>query len=112
MIWNPLGLMVKMNQQQIIKEFIKVEKGNTSTKLFVKEIKWESPHTPTEDWILISEVGFYADKAKVDEMIKAILMNEKYFKTCEECDEINPDGWMHDNKICQGCATKHHGVVY
>jgi hypothetical protein len=73
---------------------------------------WESPHTPTESWILISEVGFNADKAKVDEMIKTILMNEKYFKICEECSGINPEGWMHDAKTCQGCATKNHGVVY
>jgi hypothetical protein len=98
--------------QRILKEFIKIEKCKTSTQLFVKEIIWESPHTPTENWILISEVDSNSDKATVDEMIKAILMNEKYFKTCKECGEINPDGWMHDNKICQGCATKHHGVVY
>jgi hypothetical protein len=101
-----------MNRQQITKEFIKVEKGKTSTKLFVKKITWEGPHTPTENWISISEVGSNSDKAAVDEMIKAILMNEKYFKTCEESGEINPEGWMHDHKICQGCAAKHHGVVY
>jgi hypothetical protein len=107
-----LRLVDKMNQQQITKEFIKIEKGHTSMKLFVKEIVWEGPHTPTENWILISKVGSDVDKPKVDEMVRAILMNEKYFKTCGECGEIKPDGWMHDNKICQGCATKNHGVVY
>jgi hypothetical protein len=81
-------------------------------KLFVKEITWEGPYTLTENWIPITEVDSNADKVKVDELIKAILMNEKYFKTCEEFREINPDGWMHNSMICQGYATKHHGVVY
>ena len=101
-----------MNRQQIKREFFKIEKGKILTKLFVKGIKWEGPHSPTAKWTLINEVDSNSDTEKVDEMIKAILMNEKYFKTCEECGEINPDGWMHDDKICQGCAEKNHGVVY
>lgn len=34
------------------------------------------------------------------------------FRTCAECGRHLPPEWMHGRDLCQGCAERHHGIVY
>ena len=34
------------------------------------------------------------------------------FRVCAECGERNPPEWMHNDALCQTCASRNHGVAY
>lgn len=34
------------------------------------------------------------------------------FRTCSLCGEHNPPEWMHDARVCQGCASSKLGILY
>lgn len=54
--------------------------------------------------------GATADE--VAQAIRDLLEDPKLFRVCAECHERQADGWMHDNRICQGYAERNHGVVH
>ncbi|MHC4931923.1 MAG: hypothetical protein ACYTGV_07025 [Planctomycetota bacterium] len=53
-----------------------------------------------------------SSESEIEGAIGRILRDDSYFQTCNECGELTPLGWMHDESICQGCAASNHGVVY
>lgn len=101
-----------MNDKELIQEFITTIRNNDFTEIIVKEIYWPNPHTPESKLTIAKTLMGNLTKAEIDEEIVKIINNKKYFGQCKMCDERNPNGWMHDDKICQSCSEEHLGVTY
>ena len=101
-----------MNDRELRKEFIRVERSEEKVEIFVREIRWEGPHTPVSTWVIGSSLPATASEADVEKATARILEDDSYFQVCNECGERKPLGWMHDGRICQGCAVANHGIVH
>ena len=101
-----------MNDTELIKDFIRVEKTQNEVQILVHEIRWDGPHTPIHTWAVAKSLPAAASEADVEKATARILEDPRYFLTCHECGERKPLGWMLGDCICQECAQTHHGVVY
>jgi hypothetical protein len=101
-----------MNDRELRKEFIRIEKTQNEVQILVHEIRWEGPHTPIHTWAVGKSLPATASEAEIEEATARILEDPRYFLTCNECGERKPHGWMHDGRICQECAVTNHGVVH
>ena len=100
-----------MTDTELIKEFIRVEKGESEVGLLVRTIDWEG-HTPFSIWEDAISLPATASDEDIQSASVRILDDPAYFRICTGCNERNPNGWMHDDKICQGCAQENHGIIY
>jgi len=102
-----------MTDQDLIAEFIRTApQADGSTLVEVCTISWPLPHEPESTWITAAELPSGASQDRVDKAVRKLLKDRHYFRVCQDCNERNPVGWMHDSKICQTCAEQHHGVCY
>lgn len=101
-----------MDDQQLIDEFIRTTPSDTGVLIEVLIIDWPTPSQPVSSWVAAATVRGTPSLEKLQERVLRVLGTKKYFRVCGECGERNPMGWMHDNKICQSCAERNHGVVY
>jgi len=101
-----------MNDRELRKEFVRVEKTPNEVQIFVRKIRWEGSHTPIHTWAVGKSLPATASEAEIEEATVGILEDDSYFQVCNECGERKPLGWMHDGRICQGCAQTGHGIVY
>ena len=93
-------------------EFLAVQRGRGGLVIKVREIHWDGPHTPREEWVVYRELPQHAAADDVQAVIDAALSDPRYFRSCTRCGEKNPVGWMHSDTVCQSCAERHLGVVY
>ena len=98
-----------MTDDEIKLEFIRLSPDGSH--LQVKTISWNG-HVPTDAWIDYDPISEDASPTDVDAAMNKALADTRYFSRCEKCQTLNPDGWMHDSKICQGCAQQYLGIVY
>jgi len=101
-----------MKGPELLKEFIRVEKAERRVHILVCEIGWDGPHTPISRWVISRSLTHEASETEVEEAIAGILEDPRYFRVCLECGERQPLGWMHDERVCQGCAETNHGVAH
>jgi len=101
-----------MSDSKLLKEFIQVKRTPQKIEILVCKIGWEGPHTPFPKWVVAETFPVEASEDKIQDAAKGMLENTKYFLACIECGERNPIGWMHEENLCQGCASTNHGVVY
>ena len=101
-----------MNDRELRKEFIRVEKTQNEVQILVHEIRWEGPHTPIHAWAVGKILPATASEAEIEEATARILEDDGYFQVCNECGERKPLGWMLNESLCQECAQANHGVVY
>ena len=101
-----------MNDRELRKEFVRVERSEEKVEIFVREIRWDEPHTPISTWAVGKSLPATASEAEIERATAGILEYDSYFQVCNECSERKPLGWMHDGRICQGCAQTSHGIVY
>lgn len=98
-----------MRDEEIRQEFIRVNRpGN---RLEVMTISWDG-HTPTSTWVLFEELPDNAGPAEIEAAMDRALTSKLFFNRCHRCEQIKPLGWMHDSKVCQGCAERYDGVVH
>jgi hypothetical protein len=100
-----------MNDRELRKEFIRIEKTQNEVQILVHEIRWEGPHTPIHTWAVGKSLPATASEAEIEEATASILEDGGYFRACPECNEKKPFGW-NDGSVCQRCAQANHGVVY
>jgi len=100
------------DDSELIAEFFRTERVEGETRILVRMISWRGPHTPTSTWVPGTTLSGGATDTGVDEAIRTLLRNSRFFRTCRECRKRKPVGWMDDDHICQACATRNHGVVY
>ncbi len=101
-----------MTAQEIAKEFIRVTYRRNSIEFRVKDIFRDGPAHPYSTWELSSRIDGPISEKQITDEIERILHNKRHFRTCEECGDLNPIGWMNDERICQSCAERNHGVVH
>ncbi len=101
-----------MNDRELLKEFVRVEKTQNAVQILVHEIRWEGPHTPISTWAIGRSLPDTASEAEIENAAARILENPRYFRTCSECGQRKPFGWMQNDRICQECAVANHGVVH
>ena len=100
-----------MTRDEIIEQFIKIEELPEKIIFNVMKIDWDG-HIPVDEWCIFSEITGAITVVQRKKEISRILRSKRYFHTCTECNELNPNGWMHDKIICQSCAEKNLDVVY
>ena len=101
-----------MNDHELLEEFVRVDRTDKKLQILVRKIRWEGPHTPISTWVIGKSLPATASEAEIEEATARILEDSGYFQVCNECGERKPFGWMHDGRICQGCAQTSHGIVY
>lgn len=101
-----------MTDEEILEEFVRTNRSGEGTAIEVASISWPSPHEPRIIWAPAQTLPPNALSSLVEEARMAALHDTRFFHRCDLCKELNPLGWMHDERICQGCAAEHHGVVY
>ena len=99
-----------MNDRELLEEFIRVERDADQVRIMVCKIHWDGPYTPVSTWVIGMELPATATETKVNSATASILEDVRYFRVCRECEQRKPVGWMHDDRICQGCAEANHGV--
>lgn len=75
-------------------------------------IAWDGSHTPRTDWKKFRSWHTQPDATQLVDARTAALKNPRFFRTCTQCGELNNAGHMHDQDICQGCATRYLGAIY
>jgi len=100
-----------MNDRELRKEFIRIERSEEKIEIFVREIRWEGPHTPIHTWAVGKSLLATASEVEIEKATARILEDPRYFRLCPECNEKKPFGW-NDGSVCQRCAAVNHGVVY
>ena len=101
-----------MNDTELLKEFIRIEKTQNEVQIRVHEIRWQGPHTPIHTWAVGKSLPATAAKSEIENAAARILENPRYFRTCAECGQRKPLGWMQKDRICQECAVVNHGAVH
>ena len=101
-----------MNDRELRKEFIRIEKTQNEVQILVHEIRWDGPHTPIHTWAVGKSLPATASEVEIEKATASILEDPRYFLTCHECGERKPHGWMLNGSLCQGCAQANHGIVY
>ena len=110
---NQLGEgATSMNDREFLEEFVRVKRTENSVQILVRKIRWEGPHTPISTWVTGRSLPDTASEAAIEKATASLLEDHRYFRTCLECGERKPFGWMNDERICQGCAEANHGVVH
>jgi hypothetical protein len=102
----------RAREAALLNEFVRVERTESRVRIRVREIRWKGPHTPVSTWAIAQDLPGTATEAEADAAAASILHDSRYFLTCHECGKRNPLGWMHNGRICQGCAEANHGVVH
>ena len=101
-----------MNATQLSRRFIRVRDSGEHKTIQVLRITWYEPSRPTSYWRTVVRLPPSASATAVVKARRALLKNPKHFGVCAECGERNPQGWMHDEALCQSCAEANHGVVH
>ena len=101
-----------MTDRDLRKEFVRVERSEEKVEILVREIRFDGPHTPIHTWAVGKSLPATASKAEIEKATAGILENPRYFRTCAECGQRKPLGWMLNESLCQECAQTHHGIVY
>jgi len=97
-----------------------IEIGQAGIAVSIFEVHWDGPHTPAvngRDLARISWEDLPSDTEEATQVIQSLVdaartIRRSKFSRCNECGDVKPPEWMHDDRICQSCAEKHHGIVY
>ena len=101
-----------MTDIELREEFIRIEKTQGGIQILVREIRWEGPHTPISTWAIARTLPATASESEIENIVACVVGDRGYFRACLECGEKKPIGWMHNERICQGCAEANHGIVH
>ena len=97
-----------MDDEELIKQFIRTERREDGVVITVSEIEWPTPDWPVSHWTFVSWLPLDVTEAHLDRAVRAVLVDSRFFGVCATCRERNPNGWMHDATVCQSCS----GAVY
>ncbi len=99
-----------MTDEEIKREFIRV--APSGRRVQVAMISWNGPHTPSTEWVNFRSIPENTTPDEIEKAMNQALARKSYFLRCQTCKQLNPLGWMHDDRICQGCAERDLGVDY
>ena len=79
-------------------------------EVFVGQITWRGPHTPSRTWVKVACLPEDADQKRIKKEICRVLNLKTYFKVCDVCGEKKPTGWM-GGYTCHSCMEG-QGAVF
>ena len=97
-----------MDDEELIKEFIRAERRGNGVEITIREIEWPTPSDPVSHWTCAIQLPVDASEEQIDTAVRSVLDDQRFFSVCARCRERNPNGWMHDAEVCQGCS----GAIY
>lgn len=101
-----------MSRDELARECIRAQETDDGLHLEVKAINWDGPHTPVSAW---HEVPARKGES-AEEAVERLLNTRKWFRTCADCGELNPVGWIialdDVGDVCHRCAVQNHDVVF
>lgn len=98
-----------MTDEEIKRQFLRV--SPCGKHLEVTTISWDG-HIPSGEWVRYEPLPPNAGSIEINAVMERALADGQFFNRCETCNELKPDGWMHDSATCQRCAERDLGVVY
>jgi len=101
-----------MTDDEVMREYLRVTTHSGTPIVEVCRIEWDGPHTPLMEWHPAESLPDQYSDEEMAEAMARLAGDTQYFRRCVECNELNPCGHMHDERVCQGCAVRDHGVVY
>ena len=101
-----------MTDGQLISDFTRIDRSPDAVQVMVADISWPSPSQPETTWHAVANLPADATDEETSAAQNRALADIRYFATCRTCREKQPAGWMHDESICQSCASRDLGIVY
>jgi hypothetical protein len=89
-----------VNDDELIKEFIRVERRDDAVDIRVRQITWPTPSWPVGNWTVVRELPSEASTEQIDKAVRFVLADARFFGVCGQCRERNPNGWMRDAEVC------------
>ena len=83
-----------MDDEELIKQFIRTERGENGVVITVREIEWPTPSEPVSHWRFGSRLPLDASEAQVDRAVRSVLVDSQFFGVCATCRERKPNGWI------------------
>ncbi len=80
-----------MAWEELIKEYIKVE-SDIEITISALVIQWPQVYQPESHWELVHVLPLGASQIAINKCIAEVLEDDRYFKTCQKCGEINALG--------------------
>ena len=101
-----------MTDDEIAKDFIRVERVEDGAEFFVCSISWNEPHTPVASWNSVSRIAGNLTNERIAAEVNRIIGDRKHFVRCAGCSELIALGFRHDERICLSCAQENHQAFY
>jgi hypothetical protein len=98
-------------------EHVGVEISGARAAIGWLDIEWGGPGTPVEVLRDRVELMVGSDRAASIRRLEAALgaarqARRRHLARCASCGKLFVPGYMHDDRLCQGCAPRELGVVY
>jgi hypothetical protein len=104
-----------MNNHELVREFIKVEKRENEVVILVCLVEWKNSHEPILRWKIAKTLKTDSLKSEVDIQVNEILNDKRFFRTCVECGKCKQVGrtmMLQDKRLCHSCAEKNHRILF
>ena len=75
-------------------------------------VRWPMPWHPEVKWQRYWVWSARPTEREIEKAKTALAEDPRFFRNCALCGVRNNAGHMHDDRVCQSCATKHFGVAY
>jgi hypothetical protein len=129
-----------MTREELIKEYIKIE-TDTDITISAIVVEWPEVYLPESHWELVCMLPLGVSEHVINKCIDEVLNDDRYFKTCQKCGEINalghigydenlevdddedddelendenkqPEKLYPESILCMGCMEAFYNVVY
>ena len=59
-----------------------------------------------------SDSDLFISSLDIENAVNSVISDQKYFRQCLKCKQINVLGHMHNDNFCSSCAENYLGIVY
>ena len=70
-----------MDDEELIKEFIRAERRGNGVEITVCEIEWPTPSEPVSHWTVVTQLPLDASEAQIDTAVRSVL-DDPRFSAC------------------------------
>jgi hypothetical protein len=81
-------------------------------EIHMREIVWKGSHESEFRLRVVKTLRGQPSETTIENAVRAVLQDPKYFRTCKACKNLTHDSYMHDEDYCMGCAPSELGVLY